>query len=81
MCLLDLLEHAGFFPIHWEAGTSYVRPGAHEVLRVVIPPTGTEIELYGGRLLAGDLRYRGPVHGHAHLLELVQRCRTVGLAA
>jgi hypothetical protein len=81
MCLLDLLEHAGFFPIHWEAGTSYVRPGAHEVLRVAISPDVTEIELYGGRLLGGDLLYRGPVHSHAHLLELMRQCRTVGLAA
>lgn len=68
--LVEHLNQAGFFPIQWaaaEPGTTYVRPGAQGVLRVFVPAAGTEIELYTGRLTAGELRYRGPVPPAAEL--------------
>lgn len=72
------LHEAGFFPIKWQStasdtteGTTYVRPDSYEVLRVFVPTVGGQIELYGGSLLAGTLRYRGPVQSEEELLGLL----------
>jgi len=68
------LEKAGFFPIQWApaaAGTTYVRPSAQGVLRVFVPAGHDEVELYTGRLAAGELRYRGPVPPEAELRQLL----------
>lgn len=68
------LDRAGFFPIQWapaEPGTTYVRPGAQGVLRVFVPASSEEVELYAGSLAAGELRYRGPVPPEAELRQLL----------
>ena len=74
------LHTAGFFPICWAPaepaampGTTYVRPTARGVLRVFVPTESDEVELYDGNLLAGKLRYRGPVASQAELLQLLAR--------
>lgn len=64
------LNEAGYFPILWapaEPGTTYVRPGARGVLRVFVPAHRAELELYAGPLVAGELRYCGPVPPEAEL--------------
>ena len=68
------LDKAGFFPIQWapaEPGTMYVRPSAQGVLRVFVPASRAEVELYAGSLAAGELRYRGPVPSEAELRQLL----------
>lgn len=68
------LDKAGFFPIQWapaEPGTMYVRPSAQSVLRVFVPASSEEVELYAGSLAAGELRYRGPVPPEAELRQLL----------
>jgi hypothetical protein len=68
------LDNAGFFPIQWalaEPGTMYVRPSAQGVLRVFVPASSEEVELYAGSLAAGELRYRGPVPPEAELWQLL----------
>jgi hypothetical protein len=68
------LDKAGFFPIQWaptEPGTTYVRPSAQGVLRVFVPASSEEVELYAGSLTAGELRYRGPVPPEAELQQLL----------
>lgn len=76
--LSRLLHQAGFFSIQWEASTSdpvagstYVRTSPREVLRVFVPASGGQIELYAGSLFAGKLRYRGPVRNEADLLSIL----------
>ena len=75
--ILQHLHMAGFFPIRWAPagaavpGTTYVRPSAKGVLRVFVPASGEEVELYAGSLAAGELRYRGPVPSEAELQQLL----------
>ncbi|SNC67483.1 hypothetical protein SAMN06265337_1967 [Hymenobacter gelipurpurascens] len=76
--LTRLLHQAGFFSIQWDAstsdqvaGTTYVRASPREMLRVFVPASGGQIELYAGSLFAGKLRYRGPVRNEAELLRLL----------
>jgi hypothetical protein len=72
--LSQQLDKAGFFPIQWvpaEPGTTYVRPSAQGVLRVFVPASNQEVELYAGSLAAGELRYRGPVPPEAELRQLL----------
>jgi hypothetical protein len=72
--LSQQLDKAGFFPIQWEPaqpGTTYVRPSAQGVLRVFVPASSAEVELYAGSLAAGELRYRGPVPPEAELRQLL----------
>ena len=78
------LEEAGFFPIQWapaEPGTMYVRPSAQGVLRVFVPASRAEVELYAGSLAAGELRYRGPVPPEAELRQLLAGAAGLGAAA
>ena len=72
------LHTAGFFPISWAPagpaaapGTTYVRPTAKGILRVFVPAGANEVEIYTGRLSAGELRYRGPVGSAAELQRLL----------
>jgi len=69
------LHQAGFFPISWAGtaapGTMYVRPSAKGVLRAFVPAHGQELELFAGSLLAGELRYRGPVTSEAQLRQVL----------
>lgn len=88
--LPDYFHTIGFFPIQWAsvaptavatAATTYVLPTPKGVLRVVVPAAGAAMELYSGSLLAGELRYRGPVLSEADLQLLVQQHRYGGLRA
>jgi hypothetical protein len=72
--LSQQLDKAGFFPIQWapaQPGTTYVRPSAQGVLRVFVPASSAEVELYAGSLAAGELRYRGPIPPEAELRQLL----------
>lgn len=73
--LTSFLHKEGFFPIRWTEtatpGTTYVRPGAKGVLRVFVPVLSDNVELFVGSLLAGKLRYSGPVHGENALRQLL----------
>ena len=72
--LSQQLDKAGFFPIQWapaRPGTTYVRPSAQGILRLFVPASSAEVELYAGSLAAGELRYRGPVPPEAELRQLL----------
>ncbi|HEX8329751.1 MAG TPA: hypothetical protein VF629_19600 [Hymenobacter sp.] len=76
--LASHLHDAGFFPIEWPtalpepvAGRTYVRPCPQGVLRVFVPAESKEVEVYAGRLTAGELRYRGPAPSETELRQLI----------
>ncbi|KAA9327574.1 hypothetical protein F0P96_16465 [Hymenobacter busanensis] len=76
--MLDVqLADAGFFPISWpEApdqlpGTTYVRPGRRELVRVFLAHNRSEVAIYTGRdLRSTQLVYRGPTADAALLQQL-----------
>ncbi|MBG8555476.1 hypothetical protein [Hymenobacter guriensis] len=63
--MLDVqLANAGFYRIAWpntdeKPGTTYVRAGSREVVRVFVTPCASEVEVYAGGLKNGQLVFRG----------------------
>ena len=65
------LENAGFYKISWPAqaveGTTFIRPGARQSVRVFLPRDSSEVEVYAGELKTGRLVYQGPASAAAQL--------------
>ncbi|TGE28242.1 hypothetical protein [Hymenobacter metallicola] len=71
------LANAGFYEISWptqvEEGTTFIRPGARESVRVFVPRHSAEVEVYAGALKDGRLVYQGPADMAAQLTLLANR--------
>ncbi|TGE18886.1 hypothetical protein [Hymenobacter elongatus] len=78
MTMLNVqLEKAGFYEISWPAqeieGTTFIRPGAWESVRVFVPHHSPEVEVYAGALQSGRLVYQGSADMVAQLTLLTNR--------
>jgi hypothetical protein len=71
------LTNAGFFeiasPDNAPAGTTLVRPGRRESVRVFLPHHSPDVEVYTGSLRSGRLVYQGPAEMAAQLTLLTDR--------
>ncbi|PJJ60850.1 hypothetical protein [Hymenobacter chitinivorans] len=71
------LANAGFYEISWPTqvieGTTFIRPGARESVRVFLPRDSSEVEVYAGALKDGRLVYQGPAETAAQLALLGNR--------
>ncbi|MCB2408703.1 hypothetical protein [Hymenobacter lucidus] len=71
------LKDAGFYEISWPTqiveGTTFIRPGARESVRVFVPHHSPEVEVYTGALKEGRLIYQGPADMAAQLTVLTNR--------
>lgn len=76
--MLDVqLANAGFYRIAWpstpeKTGTTYVRTGSREVVRVFVTTCASEVEVYAGDLRNGQLVFRGSPELAASLRYLAQ---------
>ncbi|GAA4382917.1 hypothetical protein [Hymenobacter koreensis] len=65
------LIEAGFYEVRWpsapELGSTFVRPGRRQSVRVFLPHNSQEVEVYAGDLLDSKLVYRGPAADAAQL--------------
>ncbi|TYZ14451.1 hypothetical protein FY528_01605 [Hymenobacter lutimineralis] len=77
--MLDMqLANAGFYRIAWpetneKPGTTYVRTGSREVVRVFVTQCASEVEVYAGGLRNGQLVFRGSPESAASLRYLVHQ--------
>jgi|GEM_PF-6773498 len=71
------LAKAGFYEIASPespvAGTTFVRPGHRESVRVFLPHGSPEVEVYAGSVKNGRLVYQGPAETAAQLALLANR--------